>query len=200
MPFNQANPSDSEKIRRLGIVIRPNWKAIEEGSENDANPNKLKYWAINLYSRDDIPSAPGNDAPQVDDGIAWYAKTDADSGLPEIFIRHEDSTVTQMSKYPANIAPIGRTSNGETFLAGGLLLKYADLGSVTSGTYSYLWEGTGSSLELGLTDFPNNCFQVVLGRYSSSSGNAGYVSNVTTSGFDLTSGNNSGHYVIAIGN
>ena len=202
MPFNQANPADNEKIRRLGIVIRPNWKAIEEGSENDANPNKLKYWALNLFERDNIPAAPGADAPQVDEGIALYSKTDSDSGLPELFFRAEDSTVVQLSKYPPNIAPAAKPTNGETFLSGGLLMKYALTDAIGSNaTQAFTWQGTGAN-QLGLTDFPNNCFCVIVTpNTTNTGGNAWKVSAVTTSGFTIINGNfNSPYFVYAIGN
>lgn len=202
MPFNQANPSDSEKIRRLGIVIRPNWEAIEEGSQSDANPNKLKYWALNLFSRDDILAAPGNDAPQVDDGIGLYSKRDADSGLPELFFTAEDSTVVQLSKYPPNISPAAKPTNGETFLSGGLLMKYALTDSISSSVnQAFLWAGTGAN-ELGLTDFPNNCFCVIVTpNTTNTGGNAWKVSNVSTSGFTIRNGNFAApYYVYAIGN
>jgi len=207
MPFNQANPTDNEKIRRLGIVIRPNWKALEEGSQDDANPNKLKFWGINYYARDDIPAAPGNDAPQVDDGIVVYAKTDSDTGFPELFTRHEDSTVTQVTKGPANIAPAMRTDNGETSLYGGLLMKYAlvDTGGTGSGDTAYTWQGTASSTELGLTDFPNNCFNVQITGYYVPGGTVSddsFIIAYSTSGFTIRKSGSSPdkYFVVAIGN
>jgi hypothetical protein len=202
MPFNKANPSDTSKIRNLGINIRPNWKAIEEGSQDDANPNKLKYWAVNLFSRDDIPDAPGADAPQVDDGLAVFAKTDTDTDLPEMFIRHEDSSITQMTKGPANIAPSGYADNGETFLPGGLILKYALLPvQASNALVTFTWAGTGAN-QLGLSSFPTNCFNIQMTIFST--GSNGFVPRIgayTKDDFELRGSNMAAQYFItAIGN
>lgn len=203
MPFNAANPSDTEKIRRLGIVIRPNWVALQEGSQNDPNPNKLKYWAVNLFSRDAIPpEAAGADAPQVDDGIALYAKKDSHSGLPELFFRAQNSTVVQLSKYPPNIAPAAKPTNGETFLSGGLLMKYALTDTIGSnGVQAFTWQGVGAN-QLGLTDFPTACLCLnVTPVTTNSGGNTWRVSAVSASGFTIRNGNfSSPYYVFAVGN
>lgn len=194
MPFNAADPANSEKIRRLGIVIRPNWKAIEEASQDDANPNKLKYWAINYFSRDDIGAAPGADAPQVDDGIAVYSKDDSDTGFPELFTRHEDSTVTQITKGPANIAPIGFTSNGETSIYGGLLLKYGVTATLSGNSTT-----TQTFTSVGLTAFPNNIFTVIVNPIASDA--TFNVKAITTTSFGIENSSGSRAYNwIAIGN
>lgn len=154
MPFDQQDPSDSEKIRDLGAVIRPNWKAIEEGSDGEAQADKLKLWSVNFFSRDDIapPPVDGNDASELTNGIVMYSKTDSDTDLPEFFVRHEDATVSQLTKGPANISPSGFAKFGETSLFGGLILKFGrvtlPLGVATTITFT----------DYGLTDFPNNHF------------------------------------------
>lgn len=195
MPFNAANPADNEKIRRLGIVIRPNWEAIEEGSQDDANPNKLKYWSLNLFSRDDIPSAPGDDAQDVEDGIAIFSKTDSDTGQPEIFTTHEDATVTQLTKGPANIAPIGFANNGETSIYGGLLLKYG-VSSVAGNS-----SATITFTDVGLTAFPNSIFNIQATPIDSVTNPSFAVNTPTTTSFVIK--NSSGarqYYWMAIGN
>lgn len=204
MTFSAANPTDNEKIRRLGIVIRPNWKAIEEGSESDANPNKLKYWSVNLFERNNIPSAPGNDAPQVDEGIALFSKTDSDSTRPELFYTTEDSTVVQLTKYTPNIAPVAKPTNGETFLSGGLLMKYALTDAITTASVAqvFSWQGTGAN-QLGLTNFPNNCYAVLLTPILSTgtTGPTFKLTAVSTSSFTVISSSaNVRYYVYAIGN
>lgn len=50
MTWNQLKPSDSEKIRDLGTVIRANNKAIEE-NDTGVLADSLNQWAIHLVDR-----------------------------------------------------------------------------------------------------------------------------------------------------
>lgn len=191
MPFNAANPADSERIRRLGTVIRPNWVAIEEGSNGDtdnSNPSlsqKLKLWSVNYFSRDDIPSAPGNDAPNVDNAIVMYSKTDSDTDQPEAFFRYEDASIAQLTKGPPNIAPSGFANNGETSIFGGLIIKYAFTDVVPTANPTYTWQGAGP-LGLGLSDFPNEIFNIQVTRLEdTTAGLTVHVRSISTTGFLL---------------
>lgn len=202
MPYNKENPANTEKIRNLGAVLRPNFKALEEGSETDPDSQKLKYWSLNLYSRDDIPSAPGSDAAQVTDAFVLFSKDGADSNKPELFGRYESGEIVQISNFPPNIAPATFPNNGETFLSGGLLMKYAlsdQLGS--SSTVTLTWAGTGAN-ELGLTSFPNECFNVQVTPFSSNSGsNVPRITAVTKDDFTFVTSNitNGQYFITAIG-
>lgn len=187
MPFNANNPSNSEKIRRLGIVIRPNWIALEQGSDSDSDntdpllSQKFKVWSTNFFDRSDIPSAPNADADRVYNSIVAYSKTDADTSLAELFVRHEDQSITQMTKGPANIAPSGFANAGETFLPGGLLLKYAFTDVVPNPDPTYTWTGAGP-LGLGLSDFPNSVFNIQITRFEDSNA----ANNVNVRSFTLS--------------
>ena len=91
MVWNATKPSNTEKIRNLGVVIRPNWKAIEQASDSDADADKLKLWAINLYDRNN-GAVTGADTPaRIDDAGQVYCRTDdhATDAYNELFF--EDS-------------------------------------------------------------------------------------------------------------
>ena len=45
MVFEPANPTDTEELRRLGTVIRPNWVAIQQGEAT------FKPYSINFDNR-----------------------------------------------------------------------------------------------------------------------------------------------------
>ncbi len=69
MVWDNTKPSNQERIQNLGNAIRPNWIAIEQASDNDADADKLKVWAINLINRSQ-PAVTGPDTPdRIGDNI-----------------------------------------------------------------------------------------------------------------------------------
>ena len=209
MPFNAANPANGAKVRRIGTLIRPNWVAIEQASESDsddatpANSNKFKYWGLNLFDRTQIPApTPPADSPKVDNSIVLYSKVDADTSYPELWTRHSNNDITQLTKGPANIAPGAFTSNGETSIYGGLIVKYGISPNLTNGSNTLTW-----ITSFGLTDFPNSCFTINCTPIvsGSKSKNQCYVQQInTTVGFDyfnhFDNADNAKIFVWAIGN
>ena len=212
MPFDQEDPADNEKIRRLGTVIRPNWKAIEEGSNDDSSANKLKYWSVNLYARDLIGGNINPDPTQADDGIAIFSKNDADTTFPEIFIKHTDNRVTQMTKGPAVIAPtvdmVSYPNNGSTFLPGGLIMKYVLTPATSTLLTTYDWGPTATvpgNIPLGLTSFPNKCFNISVTALALTGASTKFVWSIPsydkdTFTINIPLGTTGQYFVTAIGN
>lgn len=206
MVWTANKPDTTTKIRNGPGFITANWEAIETASASDASVDKLKYWALNLISRSVIPSAPPPDAPTITDGMNVFSKADSDTGLPELFITHSDATVTQMTKGPANIAPVGFASNGETSLPGGLQVKYALTPAALAGSNAYLWTGGGAN-QLGLSDFYNNAFSVFITPFRATAGltrDQCYITAYSVTGFTIqntyTTGQGVQFFVVAIGN
>ncbi len=112
MSWSPGQPTDDTKIRNLGFVIRPNWKAIEE-----AQP-ELRYFASNYANRNTLPSAPGENPTAIEDTYITFSK-ETDAGIPEFFGINEDSVVTQFTDGPSILA-----DNGHTFISGGLRLQW----------------------------------------------------------------------------
>jgi len=88
MAFDKAEPQDTTKIRNLGIVIRPNWVAIEQGEDT------FRPLSVNLQNR--TPDAVANDPGTLADTSKVYVKDDGD-GVPEAFIKDGSGNITQVS-------------------------------------------------------------------------------------------------------
>jgi hypothetical protein len=74
--FDKTQPTDTTKIRNLGVVIRPNWVAIEQGDDT------FRPLAENLQNR--TPSALPPDPTLLADTSKLYCKEDG-SGVAELF-------------------------------------------------------------------------------------------------------------------
>ena len=88
MVFDKSLPADITKIRNLGVVIRPNWVAIEEGDPT------FKPYAMNLQNR--TPLAVVNDPATIAGSSIMYVKDDG-AGNPELFVQDGSGNITQMS-------------------------------------------------------------------------------------------------------
>jgi hypothetical protein len=89
MAWDNTQPTNTTKIRNLGVVIRPNWLAIEQADST------FKPYAINFTDR----TAAGLPVNPMAIGTAYivYCKQDA-AGNPELFGISATSTVTQLVK------------------------------------------------------------------------------------------------------
>jgi len=88
MTWNKSKPADNERVRNLGIVIRPNWQAIEEGDST------LKMEASNLNNR--TPLVVPNDPTAITDACILYCKDDA-AGNAHMFAINEQSKIYQLT-------------------------------------------------------------------------------------------------------
>jgi hypothetical protein len=86
--FDKSLPADTTKIRNLGVVIRPNWVAIEEADSS------FKPYAINLQSRTALIVA--NDPATIAGSSIMYVKDDS-AGNPEAFAKDGSGNIIQMT-------------------------------------------------------------------------------------------------------
>lgn len=89
MAFDKTQPTDTTKIRNLGVVIRPNWVAIEEADST------FQPYAINLTDRD--AAALASNPTAIATAYIPYCKQDG-SGNPEYFGIDASSNVIQFSE------------------------------------------------------------------------------------------------------
>lgn len=143
MAYLVTEPTDNTKLRNLGVVIRPNWVAIEDG---DAT---FLPKAINFNNR--TVSGPTNDPTAITNAFVMYSKEDS-AGNAELFGINENSDIIQFTKgLPTFATP------GEIFLTGGIILKWGTVSiSSTSANLTYA------------TAFPNNTLAVLLTQFENS--------------------------------
>ncbi len=89
MAFDKAEPQDTTKIRNLGVVIRPNWVAIEQADDT------FRPIALNLQNRTPDPSA--NDPGTLANTSKIYVKDDS-AANPELFSKDGSGNIIQMSE------------------------------------------------------------------------------------------------------
>jgi len=185
MTWNASLPANSTKIRDYPTVLTNNFVAIEQGDSS------LNQWAINLIDRNVIPSAPPVDPTAITDNITLYTKPDA-SGRRELHYIDADATpnVIQLTQG----VPILATT-GETFLGGGIGIKWGVRNGTNGITVNYAMEG--------LTPFNTATLNVQLTviRTGISSSSASVVDlSLTASGFDFNQGTSPRDvYWVAIG-
>jgi len=171
--FDKTEPSNTIKLRNLGIGIRPNWEAIES-ADSTFVPH-----ALNLTDR--TAAGLANDPTALADAIIMYSKQDG-SANPQLFSIDPSSIITQLTglSYVA-------TQNGYVTLAGGIIIKW----------------GTGTGINAGVTNtfpvaFPNNCWSVQMVTMGTKAGSG--VGTITKTNFvAFTDGSVTVRY-IAIGN
>lgn len=88
MAWSKVEPQNTTKLRRLGIVIRPNWEAIEEA---DAT---FKPQALNLADR--TPLVAPNDPTAIAASVILYSKQDG-AGKPQVYSIDPDSSISQLT-------------------------------------------------------------------------------------------------------
>lgn len=121
MVWDITQPTDTTKIRNLGIVIRPNWQAIQEA---DAT---FKPYAMNFDNR--TPLAVPNDPTAIADSYILYCKEDT-AGNPELFGIDPSSVISQFTSTDRTLA-----QTGYALLAPGFLLQWGR-GFMAGGTAS----------------------------------------------------------------
>lgn len=88
MAFDKTKPEDTEKIRHLGMVIRPNWEAIESGDSS------FLPRALNLINRSTAGVTP--DPTVISNSVIVYSKSDS-LGKPQLFSINPDAVITQLT-------------------------------------------------------------------------------------------------------
>jgi len=148
MAFDRTLPANTTKLRNLGIVIRPNWEAIELADSS------FQPQAINFADRT-VAAVPSNPVAIADTYIT-YSKTDG-AGNPEYFGIDDSSNVIQFTYG-------GRLGSPTTNLTVNNLnfASYATTYSINNIMHTY-----GQFTDTGATVVAANCTiaKVTTGRY-----------------------------------
>lgn len=190
MAFDKTQPTDTTKIRNLGVVIRPNWQAIAEADST------FQPWALNLIDRTGAAIVP-TDPAAISTSYILYSKQDS-GGNKELFGISPAGNILQLTKGAASAG-----ANGETCLPGGILIKWGSATKTGSSTVTFA--------SVGLTNFPNNCFAVLAQPINSNlptvANDYVYTHTPTTSQFGVVctrritlASNTVSFYFVAIGN
>ena len=101
MAWQSDKPGDSEKIRSLGTVIRPNWVSIEQGEDANAMSNSnsgayLQQYSVALIERD---GRANNDDPTTEaETFFVYCKQNTTSGLAEGHVKTPAGDAIQITE------------------------------------------------------------------------------------------------------
>lgn len=138
MAWDANEPTDTTKIRDLGVVIRPNWEAIETADST------FKPQALNFTDR--TVAGVAVDPTAIADAFISYCKTD-DLGNSEFFGINDSSGVTQFTQG----TPLLAAGESSMFIPGGLILK--------TGTASFSTTDVTDTITFA-TEFPTAIFGV----------------------------------------
>lgn len=143
MAWDNTKPTNTEKIRNLGTVIRANWEAIEE-NDTGVKATSLNQWAVHLVDRSTIGGS--NTPTAIADVGILYCRTI--SGANQLFFENENGAETQLTF--ATAPSIG--ANGYTVLPGGVTLQWFTF-SLPSGntTVTYPTALTSAIYNINLT-------------------------------------------------
>lgn len=113
LSWDETQPTNTTKLRDLGVVIRPNWVAIED-ADSTFQPK-----ALNLTNR--TVSGPSNDPTAIANAYIMYCKDDT-AGNAELFGINDASQVVQFTR-----GPVSAATNGYSFLPGGILIQWGEV-------------------------------------------------------------------------
>lgn len=99
MAWNSSKPTNTEKIRDLGTVIRPNWVSLEQGEDANAMVNSnagafVQQYSLALIERD---GRAANDDPATESETLFaYCKQDS-GGVAEAHLKDPAGNILQLS-------------------------------------------------------------------------------------------------------
>ena len=93
MAWDSGKPTDQQKIRSLGTVIRPNWDAIEQG-DIVGTSDMLRQYSLQLRNRND--AAVVVDPVTQGETFYLYSKEDG-GGVAEGYFRDAAGNIVQIS-------------------------------------------------------------------------------------------------------
>lgn len=162
MAWDITQPTDTTKIRNLGIVIRPNWVAIQNA--------EATFKPLGLNFNDRTVAGVAVDPTAIADAYIMYCKTDT-AGNSELFGINETSGIIQFTR---GLPTIG--TSGSVFLPGGLILKWGQVAMT----------GTSQSFNFAGGAFPTNALCVVPAPFNAAARVANWnVQTWTASNFTL---------------
>ena len=144
MAWNLTQPADTAKIRDLGVLIRPNWDAIEQGDLT------FKPKAINLNDR--TISGPSANPTPIADSYIVYSKSVA-AGNSELYGIDESGNILQITSGLPTL-----TANGTSFIPGGLIIKWGTVSLTNvalSLSYPVPFPTATLAVSLTMADFVN---------------------------------------------
>lgn len=166
MAWDAAEPQDTTKIRNLGVVIRPNWVAIEE-ADTTFQPKGINFTNRTVSGPTDDPTADAT-------SVIVYSKEDASSN-PQLYAIDPSSNITQITGY-GSIMAWGRFNGGS-----GAITSQYNVTSVTrnsAGNYTVAFTNNLSNANYAV---------VVTGQMNSAFTTGGIVGvgSLAVSGFDI---------------
>lgn len=178
MAFDNTQPTNTTKLRNLGVVIRPNWLAIET-----ADATFLPQ-AINLANR--TPLGVPTDPAAIANSYILYCKQDG-AGNPQLYGIDTASNILQFtSGLPT------KATTGTTFLPGGVIMKWGQ----------FTFTGTTTTQNF-VTPFPTSALCVVGTPFNTAAGASNWrVSTWNANGVTFTTAaavTNASFTYIAIG-
>ena len=178
MVWDITQPTDTTKIRNLGIVIRPNWQAIQEADST------FKPQALNLNNR--TPLAVANDPTPIANAYIPYCKDDS-AGNPELFGIDENGVISQFTSTDRTLA-----QTGYSLVAPGFLLQWGrDTMTGASSTITFPKAFSATAWVVTNTPYSNT----VTGSTPKPFG----VTNITATTFDATALNSAGAASVLFG-
>lgn len=144
MPFDKTQPADSTKIRNLGVVIRPNWEAIETADSS------FKPYAINLTDRSLLPAPIPVNPVAIADVYQLYCKKDVNGNI-QIYAEDKNSKIMQIT----NSATPVSAAHGYTWLPGGFLMQWGYVTALAGGGSTNI-----NFVALGLANFTAAPFSI----------------------------------------
>lgn len=124
MAWDKTEPTNTTKIRNLGVVIRPNWDAIET-ADSTFQPEALNFTDRNAGGI--IPTNPA----AISTAYILYSRQDS-GGVTELFASPPAGTPLQLTKGTPTHGTNGKTFLPGTQASGGILLAW-NRESVASG-------------------------------------------------------------------
>ncbi|MFO7881199.1 MAG: hypothetical protein R6U52_01515 [Kosmotogaceae bacterium] len=113
MTWDKTQPTDTTKLRNLGVVIRPNWEAIESADDT------FIPHALNFTDRDAAGLA--SDPTAITDAMIAYSKQDAD-GDPQLYAIDPSSVVTKLTGGSQSAA-----AKGHLLFPGGIKINWGKI-------------------------------------------------------------------------
>ena len=177
MAWDITQPTNTTKLRNLGVVIRPNWSAIET-ADSTFIPE-----ALNLADRTAGVIVP-TDPAVIADTVILYSKQDG-AGKPQAYAVDPDNVKTPLTGGSST-----QTANGKLLLPNGMTLIWGSR-AITSAWVTYAFPG---AFTFAAAHFS------ISGNVKGATTSVGF-DNLTTTGFDakLSSGSSTITF-IAIGN
>ena len=147
MAWDKTEPKDTTKLRNLGVVIRPNWEAIESAEatfkpvglnlDNNAVDRTAIADAVVLYTKKTPAGKPQGYAIDPDDSISHLTGIKAwvrFNGNPAVATINDSFFVSGVTKVGSTVFTITFSNNLKNTDYGVIVTSSGDVAKVVSGT------------------------------------------------------------------